>query len=66
MAGISIRSFLFTARVFFRLFNRIEIKGRERIPVSGPVIIIVANHISNADPFALMSYHPGAAGRHHG
>ena len=55
MAGISIRSFLFTARVFFRLFNRIEIKGRERIPVSGPVII-VANHISNADPFALMAH----------
>ena len=55
MAGISIRSFLFLVRVFFRVFNRIEIKGRERIPLTGP-LIIVANHISNADPPALMSH----------
>lgn len=55
IAGISIRSFLFMVRVFFRLFNRIEVKGLERIPREGPVII-VANHISNADPPALMSH----------
>ncbi len=55
MAGISIRSFLFTVRVFFRIFNRIEVKGRERIPLTGP-LIIVANHVSNADPPALMSH----------
>ena len=55
MAAITIRPFLFAVRVFFRIFNRIEIKGRERIPLTGP-LIIVANHISNADPPALMSH----------
>jgi len=55
MAGISIRSFLFTVRVFFRIFSRMEVKGLERIPVTGP-LIIVANHISNADPPALMAF----------
>jgi len=54
MAGISIRSFLFSVRVFFRIFNRIEVKGRDRLPAEGP-LIIVANHVGNADPPALMS-----------
>ena len=55
MAGISIRSFLFLVRVFFRIFNRITVTGLERIPKAGSVII-VANHVSNADPPALMSH----------
>ena len=55
MAGLSVRAFLFSVRVCFRLFNRIEAKGMERIPREGP-LIIVANHISNADPPALMSH----------
>jgi 1-acyl-sn-glycerol-3-phosphate acyltransferase len=55
MAGMSIRSFLFCVRFLLRINNRIEVKGRERIPVSGPVII-VANHTSNIDPPALMSH----------
>ena len=55
MAGISLRSFLFCVRVFFRVFNRIEVKGQDRIPASGP-LIIVANHAANADPPALMSH----------
>ncbi len=55
MAGVSIRSFLFMVRIYFRLFNRIEVRGLERIPREGPVII-VANHLSNADPPALMSH----------
>ncbi|OGR41066.1 MAG: hypothetical protein A2X28_07000 [Elusimicrobia bacterium GWA2_56_46] len=55
MAGISLRSFLFFVRLFFRIFNRIDVKGLERIPTEGP-LIIVANHVSNADPPALMSY----------
>ena len=54
MAGISLRLFLFSVRVFFRIFNRLEVKGRDRIPVSG-ALIIVANHAANADPPALMS-----------
>ena len=54
MAGISLRSFLFCAHVFFKVFNRMEVKGLDRIPVSGP-LIIVANHVGNADPPALMS-----------
>lgn len=55
MAGISLRTFLFCVRVYFRLFNRIAVIGRDRIPVSGP-LIIVANHAANADPPALMSH----------
>ncbi|MBI4802270.1 MAG: 1-acyl-sn-glycerol-3-phosphate acyltransferase [Elusimicrobia bacterium] len=46
---------LFLTRLYFRLFNRIEVKGLERIPLSGP-LIIVANHLSYADPPALLSY----------
>jgi 1-acyl-sn-glycerol-3-phosphate acyltransferase len=55
MGGISIRIFLFSCRVYFRVFNRMEVRGRDRIPVTGP-LIIVANHTANADPFALMTY----------
>ena len=36
-------------KVLFRLLTRLHIKGRENIPDEGPVLI-VANHLSNADP----------------
>lgn len=42
-------------RAFFRLFNSISIRGLENIPRSGPVII-ACNHLSNADPPALLAY----------
>lgn len=46
---------IFLAKAYFRLFNRIEVKGVENIPLSGP-LIIVSNHLSYADPPALLSY----------
>lgn len=42
-------------RLFFRVFCRIKVVGLENIPPSGPVII-ACNHLSNADPPALLSY----------
>lgn len=42
-------------KTWFRLFNRIEVRGLERIPLTGP-LIIVANHISYADPPALLPF----------
>jgi len=36
-------------RAFFRLFNRWEVAGRERVPAEGGVLL-VANHTSYADP----------------
>ena len=41
-------------RSYFRLFNSIEVTGLERIPPSGP-LIIACNHLSVADPPALVS-----------
>jgi 1-acyl-sn-glycerol-3-phosphate acyltransferase len=46
---------LFLIRVFFKLFNSIEVKGLENIPKTGPVII-AANHISNVDPPAIIPF----------
>jgi 1-acyl-sn-glycerol-3-phosphate acyltransferase len=40
------RAFL---RVLFRLYNRLEVSGREHIPPTGGVLL-VANHTSYADP----------------
>lgn len=45
----------FVLRVFFRLFSRIEVRGLGNIPTSGP-LIIACNHLSNADPPALLSF----------
>ncbi len=42
-------------RGFFRVFSRIEVRGLEKVPGSGP-LIIACNHLSNADPPALLSY----------
>ena len=55
MAGLSVKAFLSAVRVYFRVCNRIEAVGLERIPREGP-LIIVANHVSNADPPALMCH----------
>ncbi len=46
---------LITVRTLYRLYNRIEMRGLEKISVSGP-LIIAANHLSNADPLALVAY----------
>ena len=37
------------SRIFIPTFGSIEVRGRERVPRTGP-LIIVANHQSNADP----------------
>jgi len=42
-------------RFFFRFFNSITVIGLEKIPRSGP-LIIACNHLSNADPPALLSF----------
>ena len=42
-------------RTFFRLVNSIKVRGLEKVPPSGP-LIIACNHLSNADPPALMSF----------
>lgn len=42
-------------RVWFRLFNRIRVEGLERVPTDGP-LILACNHLSNADPPALLSF----------
>jgi 1-acyl-sn-glycerol-3-phosphate acyltransferase len=41
-------------RTFFRVVNRIKVVGAEKIPADGP-LIIACNHLSNADPPALVS-----------
>jgi len=48
------RGFLrFLAGVAFRILSRIEIRGIENLPKSGPVIL-AANHFHFADPVALL------------
>ena len=37
------------ARFCFNVFGRVEVEGREWVPPYGP-LIIVSNHLSNADP----------------
>jgi 1-acyl-sn-glycerol-3-phosphate acyltransferase len=48
---------VFLARLCFTLFARWEVEGREAVPLRGP-LIIVANHLSNADPPVLMASLP--------
>jgi len=45
----------FLFRLYFRIFNSIKVSGLEKIPPRGP-LIIVANHISFADPPALAAH----------
>jgi len=42
-------------RTFFRFFNSIEVRGLEKIPRTGP-LLLASNHLSNADPPALLSH----------
>lgn len=44
-----------TLRTFFRLFSRIRVSGLDRVPKDGP-LIVACNHLSNADPPALLSF----------
>jgi 1-acyl-sn-glycerol-3-phosphate acyltransferase len=46
---------LISVRTLYKLYNRIEMRGLEKIPLRGP-LIIAANHLSNADPLALVAY----------
>jgi len=42
-------------RTFFRFFNSIEVRGLDKIPPTGP-LLLASNHLSNADPPALLSH----------
>ncbi|MEA3307812.1 MAG: 1-acyl-sn-glycerol-3-phosphate acyltransferase [Elusimicrobiota bacterium] len=46
---------LISVRTLYKLYNRIEMRGLEKIPVNEP-LIIAANHLSNADPLALVAF----------
>ena len=50
------------ARVVSRCVTRIRVEGLENVPRSGP-LIIVANHLSNADPPLVFGYLTPALGR---
>lgn len=52
---MGINAVFFFIRLYFRVFNSIKISGLEKIPPRGP-LIIVANHVSNADPPALAAH----------
>jgi 1-acyl-sn-glycerol-3-phosphate acyltransferase len=41
--------------LFFRLYNRMSVHGKERIPLEGPVLV-VCNHASDLDPLVLGSF----------
>jgi 1-acyl-sn-glycerol-3-phosphate acyltransferase len=50
------------ARLVFGLAARVELEGVENLPRSGP-LIIVANHLSNADPPIVVGWLTPALGR---
>ncbi|MEN3015416.1 MAG: lysophospholipid acyltransferase family protein [bacterium] len=59
---LSIRSLLqkiliFIGRLLLRLFFRLEVRGREKFPLEGPVIV-VCNHHSYLDPPVLIVSSP--------
>lgn len=43
------------ARIYFKLFHRIEVQGLENIPKTG-ALLIAGNHLSNADPPAIGAF----------
>ena len=45
----------YVARVYFKLFYRIEVEGLENIPKEG-ALLIAGNHLSNADPPAIGAF----------
>ena len=63
-AGIPlvIRIAAFLARVIARLVARVRVEGLENVPRSGP-LIVVANHMSNADPPLVVGWLTPALGR---
>jgi 1-acyl-sn-glycerol-3-phosphate acyltransferase len=44
-------------RLYLRMYHRLEVRGAERIPASGP-IVVVANHTSHLDALVLASALP--------
>ena len=46
-----------TAKVFYSAFARLKVEGKEWVPPGGP-LIIVCNHLSNADPPMLVGTIP--------
>ena len=50
---------IYTLRVFFPLFTRFDVKGKERVPSNGP-FILVSNHISHFDPPVFSAASPRA------
>lgn len=48
----------FTARSFFFLFTRLKVNGRDNVPNTRP-LIVVANHITYAEPFLMGMLLPG-------
>jgi 1-acyl-sn-glycerol-3-phosphate acyltransferase len=46
--------FRFIFLCIFKLFNRMEVRGAENLPETGPVVL-VSNHISNWDPMVVGS-----------
>lgn len=44
----------FIVRLYLRIFNSLEVRGIEKIPIEGP-LIIASNHLSNIDPPAIVS-----------
>lgn len=48
---------LFFARLLLRLFTRLEIRGKENIPLQGPVIL-AGNHVAILEAVFLAAYSP--------
>jgi 1-acyl-sn-glycerol-3-phosphate acyltransferase len=46
---VSYWSLIYTLRALFRLLTNFRVKGRERVPLQGPLILL-SNHISHMDP----------------
>ena len=55
--GVCYRMGTILAKLCFTAFARLEVEGREAVPPKGP-LIIVSNHLSNADPPMLVGSLP--------
>jgi 1-acyl-sn-glycerol-3-phosphate acyltransferase len=44
-------------RIYMRLWHRLEVQGQERLPASGPALVL-ANHVSILDVMALAAANP--------
>lgn len=54
---ISFKFIKFLLRIFFKIFFRIKIYGKEKIPLSGK-LILCSNHLSYIDPVVIESFFP--------